>query len=72
MLGLTARGLSTLPDFPVLSDYDIGAGLAAVRVVTYLMGTVGSVLMLILIFMSLTSVCFTSLNESPIFPSHLL
>lgn len=59
MLGLTARGLSTLPDFPVLSSADVGAGLAGVRVVTYLMGTAGSVLMLLLIFLSLTSVgCF--------------
>ncbi|KJA25361.1 hypothetical protein HYPSUDRAFT_134883 [Hypholoma sublateritium FD-334 SS-4] len=55
MLGLTARGLSTLPDFPVLSTADVGAGLAGVRVVTYLMGTAGSVLMLLLIFLSLTS-----------------
>ncbi|KAF9477871.1 urea transporter [Pholiota conissans] len=54
-LGLTARGLSTLPDFPELSDFDVGAGLAAVRTVTYLMGAAGSVLMLLLIFLSITS-----------------
>lgn len=57
MLGLTARGLSTLPDFPVLSEFDVGGGLVGVRVVTYLMCTVGSALMLLLIFLSLTSVC---------------
>ncbi|KJA18647.1 hypothetical protein HYPSUDRAFT_144666 [Hypholoma sublateritium FD-334 SS-4] len=55
MLGLTARGLATLPDFPVLSEFDVGAGLVGVRVVTYLMGTAGSILMLLLIFLSLTS-----------------
>ncbi|KAF9485747.1 urea transporter [Pholiota conissans] len=54
-LGLTARGLSTLPDFPELSAFEVGAGLAAVRTVTYLMGTAGSVLMLLLIFLSVTS-----------------
>jgi hypothetical protein len=55
-LGLTARALGTLPDFPVLSSFDVGAGLASVRAVTYLMGTTGSVLMLLLIFLSVTSV----------------
>ncbi|KAF8180098.1 urea transporter [Pholiota molesta] len=54
-LGLTARALGTLPDFPVLSSFDVGAGLASVRAVTYLMGTTGSVLMLLLIFLSVTS-----------------
>ncbi|KDR74929.1 hypothetical protein GALMADRAFT_227273 [Galerina marginata CBS 339.88] len=55
MLGLTARGLGTLPDFPALSAHELGAGLAAVRTVSYLMGTTGSVLMLLLVFLSVTS-----------------
>ncbi|TFK31378.1 urea transporter [Crucibulum laeve] len=55
MLGLTARALGTLPDFPVLSSFDVGAGLAGVEAINYLVGTAGSVLMPLLVFLSLTS-----------------
>ncbi|KAI0058357.1 urea transporter [Artomyces pyxidatus] len=55
ILGLGARALSILPDFPVLTSGDIGAGLASVAAVSYLMGTAGSVLMLLLVFLSVTS-----------------
>ncbi|KAJ4486883.1 urea transporter [Lentinula lateritia] len=54
-LGLTARALETQPDFPVLSSTDVSAGLAAVEAVNYVLGTAGSVLMLLLIFLSVTS-----------------
>ncbi|KAI0052387.1 urea transporter [Auriscalpium vulgare] len=55
VLGLGARALSTRPDFPSLTSGDIGAGLAGVATVNYLMGTAGSVLMLLLVFLSVTS-----------------
>ncbi|KAF9011875.1 urea transporter [Cyathus striatus] len=55
ILGLSARALGVLPDFPILSDFDISAGLAAVVAVNYLLGTFGSVLMLLLVFLSVTS-----------------
>ncbi|KAE9405513.1 urea transporter [Gymnopus androsaceus JB14] len=54
-LGLSARALSTQPDFPVLTSADVSAGLAAVEAVSYLLGTAGSVLILLLIFLSVTS-----------------
>ncbi|KAJ3764445.1 hypothetical protein EV360DRAFT_31303, partial [Lentinula raphanica] len=54
-LGLSARALTTQPDFPELSSTDISAGLAAVEAVDYILGTAGSVLMLLLIFLSVTS-----------------
>ncbi|KII91723.1 hypothetical protein PLICRDRAFT_105905 [Plicaturopsis crispa FD-325 SS-3] len=54
-LGLVARGLTTLPDFPVLSAYDVGAGLSGAQAASYLFGTAGSVLMLLLVFLSVTS-----------------
>lgn len=55
-LGLAARGLGTLPDFPILTADDVGAGLAGVTAVTYLLGKAGAALMLILVFLSVTSV----------------
>lgn len=54
-LGLTARALGSIPDFPVLSSSDIGSGLAAVEAVSFLLGKAGSVLMLLLVFLSVTS-----------------
>ncbi|ETW77305.1 urea transporter [Heterobasidion irregulare TC 32-1] len=55
VLGLGARALGTLPDFPALTSEDIGAGLAGAAAVTYLLGTAGAVLMLLLVFLSVTS-----------------
>ncbi|THH11139.1 hypothetical protein EW146_g8142 [Bondarzewia mesenterica] len=55
VLGLGARALGVLPDFPVLTSEDVGAGLAGVATASYLLGTAGSVLMLLLIFLSVTS-----------------
>jgi hypothetical protein len=55
-LGLAARALESFPDFPVLSSFDVGAGLAGVEAVKYLFGTAGAVLMLLLVFLSVTSV----------------
>ncbi|KAF9017720.1 urea transporter [Hymenopellis radicata] len=54
-LGLSARALGTFSDFPVLSAFDVSAGLAAVEAVTYLLGKAGAVLMLLLVFLSVTS-----------------
>ncbi|KAA1479072.1 urea permease [Dentipellis sp. KUC8613] len=54
-LGLGARALSSRPDFPALTSQDVGAGLAGVATASYLLGTAGSVLMLILVFLSVTS-----------------
>ncbi|KZT22308.1 urea transporter [Neolentinus lepideus HHB14362 ss-1] len=54
-LGLGARALSTLPDFPTLSASDVSAGLAGVQTVSYLMGKAGAVLALLLVFLSVTS-----------------
>ena len=55
-MGLTARALTIFPDFPVLSAFDVSAGLAAVEAVNYLLGKAGAVLMLLLVFLSVTSV----------------
>lgn len=55
-LGLSARALGALPDFPVLSPFDVGAGLAGVEAATYIFGKAGAVLMLLLVFLSVTSV----------------
>ncbi|KIJ96893.1 hypothetical protein K443DRAFT_271420 [Laccaria amethystina LaAM-08-1] len=54
-LGLTARALGSIPGFPVLSSSDIGSGLAAVEAVSFLLGKAGSTLMLVLVFLSVTS-----------------
>ncbi|KIM92252.1 hypothetical protein PILCRDRAFT_116768 [Piloderma croceum F 1598] len=54
-LGLAARALGNFPDFPVLSSFDVGAGLAGVQAATYLFGTAGAVLMLVIVFLSVTS-----------------
>ena len=65
-LGLSARALGTLPDFPILSAYEVSAGLVAVEAVFYLLGTAGAVLMLLLVFLSVTSVrsrCLIQANQ---------
>jgi Na+/proline symporter len=54
-LGLGARALSIYPDFPTLSTGDISAGLAAVAAGSYLLGRAGAVLMLLMVFLSVTS-----------------
>lgn len=54
-LGLAAQALSVYPDFPVLSDFEIGEGLPAVAAITYLLGKSGSAIMLVMIFFSVTS-----------------
>ncbi|KAF7978745.1 hypothetical protein HWV62_44758 [Athelia sp. TMB] len=54
-LGLAARALGTQPDFPVLSAFDVSAGLVGVEAATYLFGKAGAVLMLLLVFLSVTS-----------------
>lgn len=54
-LGLGARALETYADFPILSAEDVSAGLVGPAVVTYLLGKAGSVLMVLTIFLSVTS-----------------
>ncbi|EER35356.1 hypothetical protein CTRG_00095 [Candida tropicalis MYA-3404] len=54
-LGLGAQALSVYPDFPTLSDFEIGEGLPAVAAITYLLGKSGSAIMLVMIFFSVTS-----------------
>ena len=54
-LGLGARALSIYPDFPTLTDTDISAGLAAVAAGSYILGKAGSVIMLLMVFLSVTS-----------------
>lgn len=54
-LGLGARALSVLPDFPTLSSSEISGGLAAPAAATYLLGKAGSVMMLLMVFLSVTS-----------------
>ncbi|KAK6204468.1 urea permease [Scheffersomyces amazonensis] len=54
-LGLAAQALSGNPDFPTLSEFEVGEGLPAVAAAVYLMGKTGSAMMLVLIFFSVTS-----------------
>ncbi|KAK6465166.1 urea permease [Scheffersomyces coipomensis] len=54
-LGLAAQALSGNPDFPTLSEFEIGEGLPAVAAVVYLLGKTGSAMMLVTIFFSVTS-----------------
>ncbi|ABN64244.2 urea permease [Scheffersomyces stipitis CBS 6054] len=54
-LGLAARALTVYPDFPALSDFEVGEGLPAVAAATYLMGKSGSAMMIVMIFFSVTS-----------------
>lgn len=54
-LGLGARALSIYPDFPSLSSSEVGAGLAAVATAQYILGKAGSVMILLMVFLSVTS-----------------
>ncbi|WLF77422.1 urea permease [Lodderomyces elongisporus] len=54
-LGLGARALTVYPDFPKLSDFEVGEGLPPVACATYLMGKTGSAMILVMIFFSVTS-----------------
>jgi SSS family transporter len=54
-LGLGARALSMYPNFPVLSPEEVSSGLAAVAAAQYLMGKAGSTLILLMVFLSVTS-----------------
>ncbi|KAI5957455.1 DUR4 [Candida theae] len=54
-LGLAGRALSAYPDFPSLSEFEVGEGLAPVAAATYLMGKSGSAMILVMIFFSVTS-----------------
>ncbi|KAG5416961.1 DUR4 [Candida metapsilosis] len=54
-LGLAGRALSAYPDFPTLSEFEVGEGLAPVAAATYLMGKSGSAMILVMIFFSVTS-----------------
>lgn len=54
-LGLAGRALSVYSDFPILSEFEVGEGLAPVAAATYLMGKSGSAMILVMIFFSVTS-----------------
>lgn len=54
-LGLAGRALSVYSDFPTLSEFEVGEGLAPVAAATYLMGKSGSAMILVMIFFSVTS-----------------
>lgn len=54
-LGLAARALGVYPDFPKISEADISAGLTSVASITYLMGKLGSAMILVMVFFSVTS-----------------
>lgn len=54
-LGLGARATSLLPGFTALSKDDISAGLAAVAGASHLVGDAGTVMILLMIFLSVTS-----------------
>lgn len=54
-LGLAARALAIYPDFPALSANDVSSGLASVASAQYLLGKAGSTLILLMVFLSVTS-----------------
>lgn len=54
-LGLAGRALSVYSDYPTLSEFEVGEGLAPVAAATYLMGKSGSAMILVMIFFSVTS-----------------
>ncbi|EMG47538.1 putative urea active transport protein, partial [Candida maltosa Xu316] len=54
-LGLAGRALSVYPDFPQLSDFEVGEGLPAVAAAVYLMNKSGAAIMIVMIFFSVTS-----------------
>lgn len=54
-LGLGARACSILPNFPSLTDEEVSSGLAAVAAASFLVGKAGSTMILLMIFLSVTS-----------------
>ncbi|CDK26591.1 unnamed protein product [Kuraishia capsulata CBS 1993] len=54
-LGLSARALSVYPDFPTLSSAEVGAGLCSVASAVYLLGKAGATMMMLMVFLSVTS-----------------
>lgn len=54
-LGLAGRALTKFADFPHLLDDEVSAGLVSVAAVTYLMGKTGSAMILVVVFLSVTS-----------------
>lgn len=54
-LGLGARACSLVPSFPQLTEDEVSAGLAAVAAASFLVGRAGSVMILLMVFLSVTS-----------------
>lgn len=54
-LGLSARALTGQPGFPELSDSEVSAGLVSVAAAHYLLGKTGSAMILVMVFLSVTS-----------------
>lgn len=54
-LGLGARACSLLPNFPALTADEVSSGLAAVAAASFLVGKAGSTMILLMIFLSVTS-----------------
>ncbi len=55
IFGLGARACTLFSDFPSLSDSEVSAGLASVAAASYVLGTAGSVMILLMVFLSVTS-----------------
>ncbi|GAV54263.1 hypothetical protein ZYGR_0AK07660 [Zygosaccharomyces rouxii] len=55
VLGLGARATSLMPGFPSLNTEEITAGLSAVAGASFLLGKAGSVMILLMVFLSVTS-----------------
>lgn len=54
-LGLAGRALSNYSDFPALLSSEVSAGLVSVASATYLMGKTGAAMILVMVFLSVTS-----------------
>lgn len=55
VLGLGARATSLMPGFPSLNAEEVTAGLSAVAGASFLLGKAGSVMILLMVFLSVTS-----------------
>lgn len=55
VLGLGARACSLMPGFPELNSEEVTAGLSAVAGASFLLGKAGSTMILLMIFLSVTS-----------------
>lgn len=55
VLGLAAQAGSLFSDFPPLSKSEVSAGLSSVAAATYFLGKGGSVMILLMVFLSVTS-----------------